>query len=47
MTETVTADENGIAHGTINNLGEYGLPISVVSFRDPDNMQLELTAPNS
>ena len=39
-------DENGISHGTINNLGEYGLPISVVSFRDPDNMQLELTAPN-
>ena len=39
-------DDNGIAHGTINNLGEYGLPISVMSFRDPDNMQLELTAPN-
>jgi hypothetical protein len=39
-------DENGIAHGSINNLGEFGLPISVVSFRDPDNMQLELTAPN-
>ncbi|MBI1258966.1 MAG: VOC family protein [Chloroflexi bacterium] len=39
-------DENGISHGTINNLGEYGLPISVMSFRDPDNVQLELTAPN-
>ena len=39
-------DENGIPHGTINSLGEYGLPISVMSFRDPDNIQLELTAPN-
>jgi glyoxylase I family protein len=39
-------DENGISHGTINNLGEYGLPITVMSFRDPDNIQLELTAPN-
>ena len=39
-------DENGISHGTINNLGEYGLPISVMSFRDPDNIQLELTSPN-
>ncbi|MDZ4763793.1 MAG: VOC family protein [Chloroflexota bacterium] len=40
-------DENGIAHGTINDLGEYGLPILVLAFRDPDNIQLELTAPNS
>ena len=39
-------DENGISHGTINNLGEYGLPVTVMSFRDPDNIQLELTAPN-
>lgn len=37
-------DENGISHGTINDLGEYGLPIYVMSFRDPDNIQLELTA---
>jgi len=40
-------DEKGIAHGTINNLGEAGIPIYVLSFRDPDNIQLELTAPNS
>ncbi len=40
-------DDNGISHGTINNLGEYGLPVTVMSFRDPDNIQLELTAPNS
>jgi glyoxylase I family protein len=39
-------DENGIALGTINNLGEYGLPITVLAFRDPDNIQLELTGPN-
>jgi len=39
-------DADGIAHGTINNLGEYGLPITVLAFRDPDNIQLELTAPN-
>ena len=39
-------DADGISHGTINNLGEYGLPISVMTFRDPDNIQLELTAPN-
>lgn len=38
-------DADGIAHGTINDLGEYGLPIYVMSFRDPDNIQLELTAP--
>ena len=38
-------DEKGIPHGTINDLGEYGLPIYVLAFRDPDNIQLELTAP--
>ncbi len=38
-------DDNGISHGSINDLGEYGLPIIVMSFRDPDNIQLELTAP--
>lgn len=38
-------DDNGIPHGTINDLGEYGLPIYVLAFRDPDNIQLELTAP--
>jgi catechol 2,3-dioxygenase-like lactoylglutathione lyase family enzyme len=40
-------DENGIPHGTINDLGEYGLPIYVLAFRDPDNIQLELTAPKA
>jgi len=40
-------DENGIPHGSINDLGEYGLPIYVLAFRDPDNIQLELTAPKS
>jgi catechol 2,3-dioxygenase-like lactoylglutathione lyase family enzyme len=40
-------DENGISHGTINDLGEYGLPIYVLAFRDPDNIQLELTAPKA
>lgn len=39
-------DLNGIPHGSINNLGEYGLPIYVLAFRDPDNIQLELTAPH-
>jgi glyoxylase I family protein len=40
-------DADGISHGTINDLGEYGLPIYVMSFRDPDNIQLELTAPKA
>lgn len=40
-------DENNISHGTINDLGEYGLPIYVLAFRDPDNIQLELTAPHA
>lgn len=39
-------DENDIRHGTINDLGEFGLPIYVLAFRDPDNIQLELTAPH-
>lgn len=38
-------DRDGISHGSINDLGEYGLPIYVLAFRDPDNIQLELTAP--
>jgi glyoxylase I family protein len=38
-------DENSISHGAINDLGEYGLAIYVLAFRDPDNIQLELTAP--
>jgi glyoxylase I family protein len=39
-------DENGVAHGEINDLGE-GLGIYVMAVRDPDNIQLELTAPYS
>jgi len=38
-------DENNIAHGDINDLSPHGLPIYVLAFRDPDNIQLELTAP--
>ena len=37
-------DEVGIAHGDINDLGP-DLEIYVLAFRDPDNIQLELTAP--
>jgi glyoxylase I family protein len=40
-------DANGIPHGTINDLSGYGLPMYVLAFRDPDNIQLELTAPKS
>lgn len=39
-------DARGISHGTINDLGHAGLPIYVMAFRDPDNIQLELTAPH-
>ena len=37
-------DREGISHGEIKDLGE-GLGIYVLAFRDPDNVQLELTAP--
>lgn len=37
-------DENGITHGEIKDLGP-DLGLYVMSFRDPDNIQLELTAP--
>jgi glyoxylase I family protein len=40
-------DEHDVSHGEINDLGEYGLPIYVMAFRDPDNIQLELTAPHT
>jgi len=40
-------DEKGISHGEIKDLSEAGLPIYVLAFRDPDNIQLELTAPHS
>jgi glyoxylase I family protein len=36
-------DYLGISHGEIKDLG--GLGILVLAFRDPDNIQLELTAP--
>ncbi|MGW8249225.1 MAG: VOC family protein [Anaerolineales bacterium] len=38
-------DQRGISHGEIKDLG--GLGILVLAFRDPDNIQLELTAPKS
>jgi glyoxylase I family protein len=37
-------DQRGISHGEIKDLGP-GLGIYVLAFRDPDNIQLELTAP--
>src|SRR4051812_3289557 len=37
-------DANGIPHGTINDLSGAGLPLYVLAFRDPDNIQLEMTA---
>lgn len=37
-------DGNGVSHGEIKDLGaDFG--IYVLAFRDPDNIQLELTAP--
>ena len=36
-------DEQGVSHGEIKDLG--GLGICVLAFRDPDNIQVELTAP--
>jgi catechol 2,3-dioxygenase-like lactoylglutathione lyase family enzyme len=36
-------NRRGIPHGEIKDLG--GLGILVLAFRDPDNIQLELTAP--
>ncbi len=38
-------DQNKISHGEIKDLGS-GLGIYVLAFRDPDNIQLELTAPH-
>lgn len=35
--------DHGISHGEIKDLA--GFQISVLAFRDPDNIQLELTAP--
>ena len=36
-------DEHGVAHGEITRLSGFG--IDILPFRDPDNIQLELTAP--
>ena len=36
-------DEHGVTHGEITRLSSFG--IDVLSFEDPDGMQLELTAP--
>lgn len=36
-------EQQGIPHGEIKDLG--GLGICVLAFRDPDNIQVELTAP--
>jgi glyoxylase I family protein len=37
-------DKHGIAHGQVTDLGEaFGMHI--LAFRDPNNIQLELTAP--
>lgn len=39
-------DERGVSHGEIKDLGS-GMKLYVLAFRDPDNIQLELTAPYS
>jgi glyoxylase I family protein len=36
-------DERGVPHGEITTLGGFG--IHILPFRDPDNIQIELTAP--
>jgi glyoxylase I family protein len=36
-------DERGVPHGEVRELTSFG--ICVLPFRDPDNIQLELTAP--
>lgn len=36
-------DERGVPHGEITDLPPFG--IAILEFRDPDNIQLELTAP--
>jgi len=39
----VLLDEAGVTHGVITSMPSFG--IDVLSFEDPDGMQLELTAP--
>jgi glyoxylase I family protein len=36
-------DQHGVPHGDITELAAFG--IYILPFRDPDNIQLELTAP--
>lgn len=36
-------DAHGVPHGEVTDLADFG--ISILAFRDPDNIQLELTAP--
>ncbi len=38
-------DQQGISHGEIEDMAGMGL--YMLAFRDPDNIQLELTAPHS
>ena len=38
-------EQRGTDHGEIKDLSPAGLPVYVLAFRDPDNIQLELTAP--
>ena len=38
-------DEHGVGHGEVTDLD--GLGISILALRDPDNIQIELTAPTS
>ncbi|MBT0568177.1 VOC family protein [Williamsia sp. CHRR-6] len=40
-----TLDELGIAHEPVKDLGAAG--IAILEFRDPDNIALEITGPNS
>jgi glyoxylase I family protein len=37
-------DERGVSHGEVEDLGE-ALRLYTLAFRDPDNIQLELSAP--
>ena len=37
-------DRHGVAHSEVRDLGE-GFGIAILIFRDPDNIQLELSAP--
>ena len=39
-------EQRGTSHGEIKDLSPAGLPVYVLAFRDPDNIQLELTAPH-